>query len=82
MRAEIVEVVADLPGDVVADHARGDLDRVGNALRVRPAVTLHDKTVEAEENRAVVIVGVKVNLQEVERRGGESKARFRALIQR
>ena len=24
VRAEIVEIVADLPGDVVADHARGD----------------------------------------------------------
>ena len=56
MGAEIVEVLADLPGDVVADHARGDPDGVGDALGIRAAVALHDQAVEPEEDRAIVIV--------------------------
>src|SRR5690242_19331234 len=74
MRAEVVEVVADLPGDVIADHARGDADRVGDALRIGASVALHDEAVEAKENRAVVVVGVEMNLQQVECRARQSEA--------
>ena len=58
--AEIVEIVADLAGDVVADHPRRDVDRVGDALGGGAAVALHDQAVEAEEDRAIVVVGVEV----------------------
>ena len=73
--AEIVEIVADLPGDVVADHARGDADGVGDALRVRAAVALHDQAVEAEEDRAVMVVGVEMDLEQVERRAATARSR-------
>ena len=76
MRAEIVEVVADLPRDVVAHHGCTDLDGVGDPLRVRAPVALHDETVEAEEDRTIVVVRIKMDLQKIERRLRKSEARF------
>ena len=67
MRAEIVEIVADLAGDVVADHRPGDGNRIGDALGVGAAMTLHHQPVEAKEDRASVVVGVEVGLEQVER---------------
>ena len=67
MGAEIVEIVADLPGDVVADHRRGDPDRIGDALVVGAAMALHDQPVQAQKHRAIVIIGVEVDLEQVER---------------
>src|SRR5437764_12033646 len=77
MGAEVVEVVADLPSDVVAHYARGDANRVGDAFRVRAAVTLHDQAVEAKEDRAVVVIRIEMMLEQVERRAGQGKAGLR-----
>ena len=51
------------------------LDRVGDALGVRAAVALHDQAVEPEEDRAIVVVGVEVDLQEVEGRRATARSR-------
>ena len=67
MGAEVVEVVGNLPDDVVADHAARDRNGVGDTLRIGAAVALHHQAVQAEEDRAVVVVGVEMNLKQVER---------------
>ena len=54
---------------------RGDADRVGDALGVGAAVALHHQAVEAEEDRAIMIVGIEVNLQQVERGLGTARSR-------
>src|SRR5687768_2780560 len=78
MGAEIVEILADLAGNVVTNHRRGDGDGVGDALVIGSAVTLHHQSVEAKENRAIMIVGVQVGLEQVERGLGQSEAGFRS----
>ena len=75
MRAEIVEVLADLAGDIVADHPGGDADGIGDALGVGAAVALHDQAVEAEEDGAVMVVRVEVDLEHVERRPATRRIR-------
>ena len=59
MGTEIVEVVADFPGDVVADHARRNIDGVGDTLRVRSPVTLHHEAVQAKEDETVIFSWVE-----------------------
>ena len=76
--AEIVEVVADLPGDVVADHAaRRRRMALATPFGVGAAVALHHQAVEAEEDRAIVVVGVEVDLQQVERGPRQREAGLR-----
>jgi hypothetical protein len=65
MGAEIVEVLADPAGDIVSDHSRGDPDGVGHALGRRAPVALHDQSVEAEKDRAIMIVRVQMDLEQV-----------------
>src|SRR5690348_9279619 len=77
MRAEVVEIVADLLGDGVANEARRDMDRVGDTLRVSAAVAFHHEAVQTEEDGAVVVVWVEVDLQKVERGPRQSEAGFR-----
>src|SRR3954453_12674366 len=72
--AEIVEILADLSSDVVQDHSRRDSDRVGYTFRAGAAVTFDDQAVEAEEDSAVMVVGVEVDLQQIERRTRQSEA--------
>ena len=78
MGAEVVQIVADLPRDVVADHACRNVDRIGDALRVRSAVAFHHETIEAKEDRAIVVVRVEMNLEQVQRRLRQRESRLRA----
>ena len=57
---------------------RGDRDRVGDALVIGAAVALHHQPVEAEEDRAIVIIGVEVGLEQVERGLRQGEAGLRA----
>src|SRR4030095_8261960 len=78
MRPEIVAIPTDLAGDVVADHPRRDADGVGDALGVGAAVAFYDQAVEAEKDRTIVIVGVEMDLQGVQRRLRQGKAGLRS----
>ena len=71
MGAEIVEILADLASDVVANHRCGDGDGVGDALVIGPAVTLHHQAIQSEKYRAIMIVGVEVGLEQIERGLGQ-----------
>ncbi len=77
MGAEIIEILADLAGYVVADHRRGDADGVGDALVIGTAVAFHDQAVQPKEYRAIMIVGVEVDLEQVQRRLREREAGLR-----
>ena len=52
----------------------GDADRVGDALGLGAAMALHHQAVEAEEDRAIMVVGVEVDLEQVERRPRQREA--------
>ena len=58
--AEIAEILGDPAGEIVAHQLGGDCDRVGDADFVGAAMALHDDAVEAEEDRAIMIVGVEM----------------------
>ena len=64
----------------IADAALsgGNTDRIGDALGVGAPVALHHQPVEAEEDRAVVVVGVEVDLQQVKRRTRQREPRLRS----
>src|SRR4051794_20766899 len=78
VRPEIVEIVANFPSEVVADQGRGYVDRVCDALGVRAAVTLHDETIQAKKDCAIVIVRIEVVLEQVKGRTGQREPGLRA----
>ena len=55
--------VADLAEQFLAHHVVADLDRAGEALGVRPAMTLDDDAVKAEKHAAVDPAGVHLVAQ-------------------
>ena len=56
LRRDVGEILGDLAGQILAHHPRRDPDRVGDALVVGAAMALHDEAVEAEEDRAIMVV--------------------------
>ncbi|PAV68946.1 hypothetical protein WR25_16046 [Diploscapter pachys] len=75
---EIAEVVGDAAREVGAHHLGGIADRGGDAAFVGAAVALHDDAVEAQEDRAIVIVGIEVVAQQLGRRTRDQEADLRA----
>ena len=78
MAGDIVEIVDDLAGDVLADHPRCHPDRVGDALLGSAAVALHDEAVQAEEDRAIMVVGIEMVLEQLGGGARDEEADLRA----
>src|SRR3984885_884472 len=62
---------ANFSEQFLADHVVADLDRAGEALGVRPAMTLDDDAVKAEKNAAVDASRVHLVAQGAKRVAGE-----------
>ena len=76
--AKFGEVVLDAIGDVILEQARRHLDGVGDTLGAGAAVALHHHAVEAQKDRAIVVVGVEMMAQQLGRRARHEESDFRA----
>ena len=76
--AELGEVGGDALGQVFLEQPRGDRDRIGDARGGGAAVAFHHHAVEPEEDRAVVVVGIEMVLQQLGRRARDQEAELRA----
>ena len=71
---DVGEILGDLAGQVLAHHPRRDPDRIGDALVGGAAMALHDEAVEAEEDRAIMVVGIEMVAQQFGRRARDQEA--------
>ena len=75
---DVGEILGDLAGQVLAHHPRRDPDRIGDALVGGAAMALHDQAVEAEEDRAIMVVRIEMVAQQFGRRARDQEADLRA----
>ena len=78
VRRDVGEILGDLAGQVLAHHPRRHPDRVGDALVGGAAMALHDEAVEAEEDRAIMVVRIEMVAQQLGRRPRDQEADLRA----
>jgi len=74
MGAEVVEFGRDPAVNIVAHQLGRNAQRIRHAGGIGAAMALHDDAVEPEEHRAVVVVGIEVNLHHVHRRPRQQEA--------
>src|SRR4051812_33970918 len=78
MGGDIVEILNDLAGEVLAHHPRGDPDGVGDALVGGAAVAFHDEAVQSEEDGAIMVVRIEMVLEKLGGRARDEEADLRA----
>ena len=74
VRLDEREIFGDPLGDVGVDQLCGHANGIGDAFGARTAMAFDDHAVEAEENRAIVIVGVKVMAHQLGCRARDEEA--------
>ena len=75
LRRDVGEILGDLAGQVLAHHPRRHPDRIGDALVGGAAMALHDEAVEAEEDRAIMVVRIEMVAEQFGRRAARSGSR-------
>src|SRR3546814_1797219 len=71
---EIIEILNDPAGNILPHQRSGNTYCVGDADGVGPAVTFHHKSVQPQKHRAIMVVGVQMNPQHLQRGPRHEKA--------
>src|SRR3546814_1922846 len=75
---EVREILGHLARDILCDQLGAEVDAVRDPLRIGAAMALQDHAVEAEEHRAIVVIGIEMVAQQLGRGARNQKAELRA----
>src|SRR3546814_8130219 len=76
--AEIREILGHLARDILFDQLGAQMDAVRDPPRIGAAMALQHDAVEAEEHRAIVVIGIEMVAQQLGRGARDQKADLRA----
>src|SRR3546814_4747872 len=74
MRLEMIEILNDPAGNILPHQRSGNTYCVGDADGVGSAVAFHHKSVQPQKHRAIMVVGVQMNPQHLQRGPRHEKA--------
>src|SRR3546814_7164810 len=82
MRLEIIEILNDPAGNILPHQRSGNTYCVGDADGVGSAVAFHHKSVQPQKHRAIMVVGVQMNPQHLQRgpRSEEHTSELQSLM--